>query len=83
MVNFSFGQNSMGNECIIPMGTVGVGKSTVMNAFLGKQYFATSSKPQGCTHDFSLHTYEEGKAVMDVPGLNDPAWPLDKWLSKF
>ena len=42
--------DSLTKPMILPIGTLGVGKSTLMNIILGvDEHFPTSASPQSCT----------------------------------
>ena len=67
---------------ILPMGTLGTGKSTFLNRAIGQSDedgFKTSSGFAGCTQDFAI-TNKDGYDWIDSPGLNDPKLPVGSWI---
>ena len=71
----------------MPVGTLGVGKSTFMNRVLGvadaksredKTAFYTEFCPDGVTQGFSV-IQTNNLNIIDSPGLNDPKMSLATW----
>lgn len=57
---------------MLTIGTLGVGKSTMLNKLLGIEVFETSDKVTGCTYDFNRMDHPRGDyIVLDTPGLHD------------
>ena len=68
------------------MGTLGIGKSTLLNKIAGGENFETSDSADGCTQNPSSITYQSGgkaTTVIDTAGLNDTALPLSTWISSY
>ena len=71
------------------IGTLGNGKSTVLNTLIGGnqgETFETSKKPRGCTQEASsAQTQWENYNITltDTPGLFDLKMPLPMWLAKY
>lgn len=71
---------------VIVIGTLGIGKSTVMNKISDGQTFNTSDEPEGCTKGPDSFTFNsDGKeiTVVDTAGLNDNGMPLALWITNY
>ena len=66
---------------VLAMGTLGVGKSTVLNRILGSEKFECSDRPTGVTQDFTAYETADF-TILDTPGLNDMEMPLPTWAAK-
>ena len=73
-------------KTVIVLGTLGVGKSTLMNRVAGGEQFETSDGADGCTQVPSSYTFEKDGhkvRVVDTPGTNDPRMPAAIWIAAF
>ena len=71
-----------GNRNVIVFGTLGVGKSTLMNRIAGSDQFQTSDGSEGCTQKVARYEIPgKGITVIDTPGTNDPDMSLDTWVA--
>ena len=71
---------------VIVIGTLGIGKSTVMNKISAGQKFNTSDEPEGCTKDPDSFTFNsDGKeiTVVDTAGLNDNNMNISLWINNY
>ena len=66
---------------VLAMGTLGVGKSTVLNRILGSAKFECSDRPTGVTQDFAAYETADF-TILDTPGLNDMDMLLPTWAAK-
>ena len=71
---------------IIILGTLGIGKSTVMNRMTGSEPFKASDKASGVTvvvnkYEFEYNGYHY--KVIDSPGMNDCDMDMTTWLATF
>ena len=74
------------SNAVVVLGTLGIGKSTLLNRIAGGENFKTSDDAEGCTlKPGSVKYYHGGKAttVIDTAGLNDPGMPLIDWISSY
>ena len=55
------------------MGTLGTGKSTLLNRMSGEQVdaFRAELQTKGCTQELKMLKFEHFRLI-DTPGLNDP-----------
>ena len=65
---------------ILPIGTLGTGKSTFLNTCLGYQGCAVNDEPEGCTQNFNIVDTDLA-TLIDTPGLNDPNMPIGVWIN--
>ena len=68
------------NRTVIALGTLGVGKSTLMNAFSASKTgeFAVGDGAESVTKEFKA--FDMGDlTLIDTPGLNDVDIPLAYW----
>jgi small GTP-binding protein len=66
------------------MGTLGIGKSSLMNWIADKECFKVSDQAEGCTQEWNEVTFEEdGNEIIlvDTPGTNDPNIPHLQWVN--
>jgi GTP-binding protein EngB required for normal cell division len=72
---------STNKPVVIVIGTLGEGKSTVLNRLIGNdELFATSDLATSCTQEFNM--YHGGDYdICDSMGLADPSINLTKWMS--
>ncbi len=80
MVEANF-EEAISKPLVLAMGTLGVGKSTVLNRIIGSDMFTANRSVAGVTKNFALHECGDFD-VLDTPGLNDPELPLITWASK-
>lgn len=66
------------------IGSANVGKSTLLNTFLGEKLTITSHKPQTTRNIIrAIYTDEKAQLVfIDTPGLHDPKHALGHYMSK-
>ncbi len=66
------------------IGRANVGKSTLLNTFLGEKLTITSHKPQTTRNIIrGIYTDEEAQLIfIDTPGLHDPKHALGEYMSK-
>jgi GTP-binding protein Era len=64
------------------MGRPNVGKSTLMNAYLGQKIAITSSKPQTTRHtQLGILSRPEAQVIfVDTPGIHQPRNPLGEYM---
>ena len=65
---------------VIVMGTLGIGKSTLLNKMSGmsQEQFETAYQPEGCTHEPKMLPFDHFNLI-DTPGLNDPNMSTNEW----
>ena len=71
---------------VIVLGTLGVGKSTLMNRIAGVDKFVTSDGAEGCTQLPLSYTFKKDGVditVTDTPGTNDPDMDIATWIAGF
>ena len=66
---------------VITIGTLGVGKSTLLNCLAAAEVFAAKRSVKRVTTDFNLHEADTF-ALIDCPGLGDLNMPLIEWSAK-
>jgi len=66
---------------VITIGTLGVGKSTLLNRLAAADVFAAKRTVQRVTTAFNLHEADKF-GLIDCPGLGDPRMPLVEWAAK-
>lgn len=71
---------SLSKPTILPIGTLGTGKSTFMNCCLGSYGFKTSDSTEGCTQKFESKETDV-MTLIDAPGLADPRMPIGDWVN--
>lgn len=64
------------------VGRPNVGKSTLMNAYLGQKIAITSSKPQTTRHtQLGILSRLDAQVIfVDTPGMHEPRNPLDEYM---
>ena len=72
------------NYNVILMGSMGVGKSTVINKLVGSEVAASASGGSSCTQEPTLYASQvhQGLNVIDTPGLGDPTISTRKWAER-
>ena len=63
------------------IGTLGVGKSTVLNRIAESNVFFAKDQVERCTTDFGMHEAQDF-CLLDTPGLNDPDMTTVEWAGK-
>ena len=66
---------------VITIGTLGVGKSTLLNRLADADVFAAKRTVKRVTTDFNLHEADTF-GLIDCPGLGDPNMTLAEWAAK-
>ena len=66
---------------IITLGTLGVGKSTVLNRLADADVFIAARSVKRVTTEFQLHEANDF-SLIDAPGLGDPRMDLTAWANK-
>ena len=69
---------------VVLMGSMGVGKSTVINKLVGRDVAPSANGANSCTKEPTLYASEvhPGLNVIDTPGLGDPTIPTRKWAER-
>lgn len=69
---------------IVTIGTLGVGKSTLMNRIIAddREEFQTSGDVDGCTSFFDPYILGDF-TIVDTPGLGDVDLPFALWVQRF
>lgn len=69
--------------CVL-WGRPNVGKSTLLNAFLGRKHVIVSSRPQTTRHRITgvLHGEDTQIVFLDTPGIHEPHHKLGETLNK-
>jgi predicted GTPase len=76
----SVSRKEFNKPVVICLGTLGTGKSTVLNRLIDKDEFKTSDEATSCTQEFNM--YHGGDYdICDSMGLADPSINLTKWMS--
>jgi predicted GTPase len=70
---------STNKPVVIVIGTLGTGKSTVLNRLIDKNEFETSGEVDGCTTEFDRYQ-GENYDIVDSMGLGDPEIDITKWM---
>jgi predicted GTPase len=72
--------DSTNKPVVIVIGTLGEGKSTVLNRLIGNdELFATSDLATSCTQEFNMY-HGKDYDICDSMGLADPKIDLTKWM---
>ena len=66
------------------MGTLGTGKSTLLNRMSGQEedVFVARLQTEGCTQEPKI-AEAEGFKLIDTPGLNDPNMSTNEWQTTY
>lgn len=80
--------NTFSNKAknILIVGTLGIGKSTVMNRLAGEEQFKAGNNASGVTQVVSSYEFEKDGCrykVWDTPGLNDTEMDISTWIANF
>jgi predicted GTPase len=78
----SVSRKEFNKPVVIVIGTLGIGKSTVLNRLIDKDEFQTSDEVDGCTQEFQMFKGEKYD-ICDSMGLGDPNLDITKWMDKY
>jgi predicted GTPase len=78
----SISRKEFNKPVVIVIGTLGTGKSTVLNRLIDKDEFQTSGEVDGCTQKFSMY-HGKDYDICDSMGLGDPSIDITKWMDKY
>ena len=69
---------------VMVMGTLGTGKSTLLNRMSGQEedLFVARLQTEGCTQEPKI-AEAEGFKLIDTPGLNDPNMTTNEWQTTY
>ena len=69
---------------VMVMGTLGTGKSTLLNRMSGQEedVFVARLQTEGCTQEPKI-AEAEGFKLIDTPGLNDPNMSTNEWQTTY
>ena len=79
-------QKTAPTKTVIVLGTLGIGKSTLLNRVAGGEPFETYNGSESCTQIPSSFTFEKDGhkvRVVDTPGTNDTQMPAPIWIAAF